>query len=139
MASTYRQVSRHPLMNFTRLILALLVTPCLALAKAGPEIPLPAMPLREAVQKVETYFLNTFEKKGRSAGDDKFMRECIVTNVQYTDTFFDRRYEEQPGDQDRKLGEWCWVITIVHPRGNDHTWTFQLRRDGTIRLLESAV
>ena len=113
--------------------------PCLALAKAGPEIPRPAVPLSEAARTVETHFLNSYESKPRNADFERFKRECILTSATYTDTYSNGSFEDRPGDRDRKLGEWSWIITIVHPRQNDHTWTFQLRRNGTIKLLAHSI
>jgi hypothetical protein len=121
------------------IIAVLVLLPSLALAKTGPEIPRPETPLPDAVRQVEAHFLNTVESEPRNSDFERFKRECIVLRTAYTDTYSDGSFEERPGDRDVKLGEWSWVVTIVHPRQNDHTWVFQLRRDGTITLLAHSI
>ncbi len=118
------------------LVAAIAFCPCASLAKAGSEIPRPKLPAAEAIAKVKNYFQRHYESEPRDPKFDAYKRECIVLSVQYTNTYY-RDFSDPTRFVD--LGEWSWVITLDHPRQNDHSWTFHLRRDGTFKLLSHSV
>jgi hypothetical protein len=108
---------------------ALVLLSPFAVAKAGPEIPKPKATICEAVRTVENHFLNEFEN-GPDGHSKEYKRECLVASASYTDIF------RSNASTSVDLGEWSWIITIVHPRQNDHMWIFQFRSDGTLKLLK---
>lgn len=111
-------------------------SPFPALAKASLEIPRPKESAAAAIAKVESYFQKQYESEPRDPKFDEYKRECIVVSVQYTDTYY--RDLSEPV-RFITLDEWSWVVTLVHPRQNDHSWTFQVRGDGTFKLLSRSV
>jgi len=112
------------------------LAPSASFAKAGPEIPLPKQSAAEVINRVMAHVQKEYENEPRDPKFEAYKRECIVISVQYTDIYY-----REPFDPKRyiDLGEWSWVIRLVHPRQNDHSWTFQLRRDGSMKLLSRSV
>src|SRR5688572_2645690 len=97
-------------------------------AKAGPEIPKPRISISDAVHKAEEHFLSGPAEGGLD--QPAFRRECIVVSAIYTAEF------ERSASRIEDLDERSWVVTLVHPRHNDHRWVFQVRGNGAIKLLQ---
>jgi hypothetical protein len=106
-------------------LLALACSPAVVLAKAGPPIPPPAYSATQAIVLVEAEFRKTYpDNKRFTEGPDLLAKDFFVRSATYTKEY-----------QRTTLTEWSWVITLVHPVHNDHSFVFLLQRDGSVKLL----
>lgn len=84
-------------------------------ARPGPEIPLPSPTIEKAIAAADNYYRQTYIA---NFGDRKnWHEEFIIDSVVYKDTGH---------------GTWNWLVTFRHPRGNDMSVTFMIKRDGTV-------
>lgn len=107
--------------------LSLLFCLCLTVlvaAKAGPEIPVPHVTAREAIELAENYFYSSETRNiDRNVIKNK---EYILICAIYTNTF--NKGEEK---------EWGWKITFIHPQYNDHSVDYKVTNDRKLVFLRA--
>ena len=124
-------------MRWTTFTLALLVTAQMGWCFPGPEIPRPKQDVAHAVELATKAFLGE-----RSLSEDvlKRRREYFVISMSY-DTpasrvmnVIDARTLERESDK-----EWSWFVVLIHPKANDHTYTFRVMSDDSVRLYSRSI
>ena len=91
-------------------------------AMPGPEIPKPGPSLEQATQNVRKHYREVYIKNFNNRQD--WHKEFFVDSVVYKRT---------------KELKWYWFITLRHPRGNDHSVTFRVERDGKVAPIPETV
>lgn len=91
-------------------------------ATPGPEIPVPSPTIEKAIAAADTYYRQTYI--ANFGARKKWHEEFIMDSAVYKNTGH---------------GNWNWLVTFRHPRGNDVSVTFKINRNGTVEPIPFSV
>jgi len=112
------------------LLVALLITPLVLVARPGLPIPLPKQTMTEAVKAATERFL---DEKALGQTELARRKQFIVMAVKYAPLI--RHDGKTVGAAGPEAGpEWCWSVRFVHPAYNDNTYTIVVWADGKVEM-----
>ncbi|MDD4872075.1 MAG: hypothetical protein PHR77_16075 [Kiritimatiellae bacterium] len=99
--------------------------PHLAFCQPGQEIPEPKPQIEKAINIARDHYLRNFAKS-------KWDKEFIITSVVFSTPAIFMKRSISDIKNPNYITSWYWFITFTHPKGNDVSYTFAVRNDGSV-------